>query len=229
MRQIAFHDFERQVHDARKTGELSQDQICAIWLNVQKESLGPAFNFDDVYKYYWAYISHFLHVPFYVYAYAFVDCLVNALYNAYDTGAVLLDVSPAGAKQVYFTREMMNHHASSVLIGEYLYGFSNSILTAMRFADGKVAWQHERPKLPNYTSPIIVKAAGKEQLIFVGCDLVSSFEPLTGKKLWEHLDNDYLSDTIYLRYATSSPAVEKKGDLAGLLTNLQPRDVLFID
>lgn len=64
------------------------------------------------------------------------------LSSAYDTGATLLDIGPAGAKQVYFTREMMNHHASSVLVGEYLYGFSNSILTAMRFADGKVAWQH---------------------------------------------------------------------------------------
>ncbi len=62
--------------------------------------------------------------------------------SAYDTGAILVDLTGGGAKQVYFTREMMNHHASSVLIGEYLYGFSNSILTAMRFADGKVAWQH---------------------------------------------------------------------------------------
>ena len=64
------------------------------------------------------------------------------LSSAYDTGAVLLDVTAGGAKQVYFTREMMNHHASSVLVGEHLYGFSNSILTALRFADGKVAWQH---------------------------------------------------------------------------------------
>jgi outer membrane protein assembly factor BamB len=62
--------------------------------------------------------------------------------SAYDTGAILLDFTASAAKQVYFTREMMNHHASSVLVGEYLYGFSNSILTAMRFADGKVAWQH---------------------------------------------------------------------------------------
>lgn len=64
------------------------------------------------------------------------------LSSAYDTGAILLEVTGSAAKQVYFTREMMNHHASSVLVGEYLYGFSNSILTAMRFADGKVAWQH---------------------------------------------------------------------------------------
>ena len=88
VRQIAFHDFERQVHDARKNGELSQEQLCEIWMGVQKESLGPAFHFDDEYKFYWTYISHFLHVPFYVYAYAFGDCLVNALYNVYQTGAV---------------------------------------------------------------------------------------------------------------------------------------------
>ncbi len=104
VRQIAFHDFERQVHDARKAGELSQEQICDIWMNVQKESLGPAFHFDDEYKYYWAYISHFLHVPFYVYAYAFGDCLVNSLYNVYATKAVpdfeskYLDMLAAGGK-----------------------------------------------------------------------------------------------------------------------------------
>ncbi|TAK98102.1 MAG: oligoendopeptidase F, partial [Rhodospirillaceae bacterium] len=88
VRQIAFHDFERQVHDARKTGELSFEQLRDIWLSVQRESLGPAFRFDDSYGAYWCYISHFLHVPFYVYAYAFGDCLVNALYNVYATKAV---------------------------------------------------------------------------------------------------------------------------------------------
>ena len=104
VRQIAFHDFERQVHDARKSGELSQEQLCDIWISVQKESLGPAFHFDDEYKYYWTYISHFLHVPFYVYAYAFGDCLVNALYNVYATKAVpgfeakYLDMLSAGGK-----------------------------------------------------------------------------------------------------------------------------------
>jgi len=88
VRQIAFHDFERQMHDARKNGELSADQLRDIWLSVQKESLGPAFNFHDSYGVFWTYISHFQHVPFYVYAYAFGDCLVNALYNAYSTNAV---------------------------------------------------------------------------------------------------------------------------------------------
>jgi len=104
VRQIAFHNFEQRVHDARKNGELSQEQLCDIWIGVQKESLGPAFNFDDEYKYYWSYISHFLHVPFYVYAYAFGDCLVNALYNVYTTKAVpdfeakYLDMLSAGGK-----------------------------------------------------------------------------------------------------------------------------------
>jgi oligoendopeptidase F len=104
VRQIAFHEFERQVHDQRKAGELSQEQICEIWMTVQRESLGPALHFDDEYKYYWSYISHFLHVPFYVYAYAFGDCLVNALYNVYATKAVpdfeskYLDMLAAGGK-----------------------------------------------------------------------------------------------------------------------------------
>jgi oligoendopeptidase F len=104
VRQIAFHDFECQVHNARKNGELSQEQICDSWMSVQKESLGPAFHFDDEYKYYWSYISHFLHVPFYVYAYAFGDCLVNSLYNVYATKGVpdfeskYIDMLSAGGK-----------------------------------------------------------------------------------------------------------------------------------
>lgn len=104
VRQIAFHEFERQVHDARKDGELSAERLCEIWLGVQKESLGPAFNFADEYKHYWTYISHFIHVPFYVYAYAFGDCLVNTLYNVYATKAVpgfeqkYLDMLKAGGK-----------------------------------------------------------------------------------------------------------------------------------
>jgi oligoendopeptidase F len=88
VRQIAFHEFERQVHDERKTGELSTERLGEIWLNVQKESLGPAFHFDEPYRVFWSYISHFVHLPFYVYAYAFGDCLVNALYNVYTSGAV---------------------------------------------------------------------------------------------------------------------------------------------
>lgn len=86
VRQIAFCEFERQVHDGRKDGELSADKICEIWMDVQKESLGDAFNYDEEYKYYWSYIPHFIHTPFYVYAYAFGDCLVNSLYATYLGG-----------------------------------------------------------------------------------------------------------------------------------------------
>jgi oligoendopeptidase F len=84
VRQVAFCDFEKQVHDKRKNGELSTDEICNIWMDVQRESLGPSIKFDDEYKYYWAYIPHFIHTPFYVYAYAFGDCLVNSLYKVYQ-------------------------------------------------------------------------------------------------------------------------------------------------
>ena len=84
VRQIAFHSFEERVHDARRAGELSADRLSEIWLEVQAESLGPAIRFDDDYRAFWAYIPHFIHSPFYVYAYAFGDCLVNSLYAAYE-------------------------------------------------------------------------------------------------------------------------------------------------
>ncbi len=84
VRQIAFVTFETRVHDERRDGELTADRICEIWLEVQRESLGPALSLDDPYRYYWAYIPHFIHSPFYVYAYAFGDCLVNSLYAAYE-------------------------------------------------------------------------------------------------------------------------------------------------
>ena len=84
VRQIAFVEFERRVHDARQTAELTADDLSRIWLEVQTESLGPAFHFDDSYRVYWSYIPHFIHVPFYVYAYAFGDCLVNSLYAVYE-------------------------------------------------------------------------------------------------------------------------------------------------
>jgi oligoendopeptidase F len=83
IRQIAFVEFERRVHDERRGGELVPERLGAIWLDVQRESLGPAFTFDNEYAVYWAYIPHFIHSPFYVYAYAFGDCLVNSLYAAY--------------------------------------------------------------------------------------------------------------------------------------------------
>ena len=84
VRQVAFCEFERRLHDARRDGELTPERIGDIWLDVQGESLGPAIRFDDGYRAYWTYIPHFIHTPFYVYAYAFGDCLVNALYAAYQ-------------------------------------------------------------------------------------------------------------------------------------------------
>lgn len=83
VRQIAFYAFERKVHLARREGELTAEQICALWMSVQAESLGPAIRLDAGYEPFWAYIPHFIHSPFYVYAYAFGDCLVNSLYGVY--------------------------------------------------------------------------------------------------------------------------------------------------
>ncbi len=86
IRQIAFYDFECKLHEARRGGELTPDDINALWMSVQAESLGPAFEFMDGYETFWAYIPHFVHSPFYVYAYAFGDGLVNALYSVYADG-----------------------------------------------------------------------------------------------------------------------------------------------
>ncbi|WP_333682723.1 M3 family metallopeptidase, partial [Pontibaca methylaminivorans] len=87
VRQIAFYDFECKLHAARRQGELTPDDINALWMSVQAESLGPAFSYMDGYETFWSYIPHFIHSPFYVYAYAFGDGLVNALYSAYAEGA----------------------------------------------------------------------------------------------------------------------------------------------
>ncbi|HEV7995915.1 MAG TPA: M3 family oligoendopeptidase [Stellaceae bacterium] len=84
VRQIAFATFEIRVHDERREAELTPDRIAEIWLEVQRESLGPAIRLDGVYRHYWSYIPHFIHTPFYVYAYAFGDCLVNSLYAVYQ-------------------------------------------------------------------------------------------------------------------------------------------------
>lgn len=84
VRQIAFYTFEREVHTARKQGELKTEQLNDIWLKVQTESLGPAIKQNEGYDIFWAYIPHFIHSPFYVYAYAFGDCLVNSLYAQYE-------------------------------------------------------------------------------------------------------------------------------------------------
>lgn len=83
VRQIAFCEFERLVHDERKQGEVPLRRICDIWMQVQKESLGENILLHEEYQYYWMYIPHFIHSPFYVYAYAFGDCLVNSLYQSY--------------------------------------------------------------------------------------------------------------------------------------------------
>ncbi len=88
VRQIAFYRFETLLHDERRKGELSAERIAELWMQVQTESLGPAFEFTPDYGVYWAYIPHFIHSPFYVYAYAFGDCLVNALYGVYRDGGV---------------------------------------------------------------------------------------------------------------------------------------------
>jgi len=95
VRQIAFYDFECKLHAARREGELTPDDINALWMSVQAESLGPAFDFMDGYETFWAYIPHFVHSPFYVYAYAFGDGLVNALYAVYEE-------NPDGFQDKYF-------------------------------------------------------------------------------------------------------------------------------
>ncbi len=86
VRQIAFYRFETLLHDERRGGELLPERIGELWRQVQVESLGPAFNFTPEYDVFWAYVPHFVHSPFYVYAYAFGDCLVNALYGVFASG-----------------------------------------------------------------------------------------------------------------------------------------------
>jgi oligoendopeptidase F len=95
VRQIAFYDFECKLHAARRQGELTPDDINALWMSVQAQSLGDAFDFMPGYETFWAYIPHFIHSPFYVYAYAFGDGLVNALYAVYQE-------NPEGFQDKYF-------------------------------------------------------------------------------------------------------------------------------
>jgi oligoendopeptidase F len=87
VRQIAFYTFERTVHTERKNGELTAARIGELWMDVQHESLGPAIELKPGYEIFWCYIPHFIHSPFYVYAYAFGDCLVNSLYAVYENAA----------------------------------------------------------------------------------------------------------------------------------------------
>jgi len=95
VRQIAFYSFERKLHEERKNGELTADAISNLWMSVQAESLGPAIRLGPGYETFWTYIPHFIHSPFYVYAYAFGDCLVNSLYGVYER-------SPEGFQDRYF-------------------------------------------------------------------------------------------------------------------------------
>ena len=87
VRQIAFYSFERKVHLERRNDELTADKLCELWMSVQSESLGPAIKLKPGYETFWCYIPHFIHSPFYVYAYAFGDCLVNSLYAVYEKSA----------------------------------------------------------------------------------------------------------------------------------------------
>jgi oligoendopeptidase F len=101
VRQVAFYQFETLLHDERRDGELLPERIGELWLRVQTESLGPAFEFTPEYSVFWSYVPHFIHSPFYVYAYAFGDCLVNALYSVFQSGhpgfqAKYLDMLRAG-------------------------------------------------------------------------------------------------------------------------------------
>lgn len=82
VRQIAFHRFETRFHDERLQGEVSQQRINQLWLEEMAASLGPSVKLNPGYEHWWAYVSHFVHSPFYVYAYAFGDLLVAALMEA---------------------------------------------------------------------------------------------------------------------------------------------------
>ncbi len=101
VRQVAFYQFETLLHDERRSGELLPERIGELWMQVQAESLGPTFEFTPEYSVFWSYVPHFIHSPFYVYAYAFGDCLVNALYAVFQSGhpgfqAKYLDMLRAG-------------------------------------------------------------------------------------------------------------------------------------
>ncbi len=95
VRQIAFYTFERRVHMERREGELTVERLGEIWLGVQQESLGDSVRINDGYEIFWSYIPHFINAPFYVYAYAFGDCLVNSLYGVYEN-------NPEGFADKYF-------------------------------------------------------------------------------------------------------------------------------
>jgi len=106
IRQIAFFEFEKTVHEQRRNGELTTEDINDIWMATQQEAVGEAVNLDPVVRPYWGYIAHFIHTPFYVYSYAFGDCLVNSLYSVYESGRpnfpdLYVDLLKAGGTKRY--------------------------------------------------------------------------------------------------------------------------------
>jgi len=83
-RQISFNRFEDSMHNARRTeGELSVERLSELWMKSQEDEFGDTVKFSEGFKYWWSYISHFMHVPGYVYAYAFGELLVLSLYEIY--------------------------------------------------------------------------------------------------------------------------------------------------
>ena len=112
MRQIAFHRFETRFHAQRRHGELAADDIGAIWLDVMGESLGPAVSLNPGYEVYWAYVSHFVHAPFYVYAYAFGNLLVEALMEARRSDPHGLRAALSGVAGVRAARAPMSRRCS---------------------------------------------------------------------------------------------------------------------
>lgn len=104
VRQIAFHNFETRFHDARIKGELTPDEIADIWMETQRDALGPGVRIGDDYRPVWSYVPHFVHTPFYVYAYAFGDCLVNALWQNYQQAQASGDKGDFVAKYKYLLR-----------------------------------------------------------------------------------------------------------------------------
>ena len=122
VRQIAFYDFECRLHDQRRNGELTADEIGSIWMDIQRESLGPAFNFMDGYETFWSYVPHFVHAPFYVYAYSFGQCLVLALFAEYENGfpdfeSKYIDMLTAGGSRNY--RDLLQPFGIDVATPEF--------------------------------------------------------------------------------------------------------------
>ena len=107
VRQISFCQFEKKLHGLRQSGELSSEVIGNVWMEIQAKSLGPGIQLHEDYNVYWSYIPHFVHTPFYVYAYAFGDCLVNSLYGIYQAEPdgfedKYLDMLRAGGSKRHF-------------------------------------------------------------------------------------------------------------------------------